>query len=546
MSFRTNEHQQMSMSDRLNSLTDRERRILDRSWARPFAERIFPMIDETKFKVLYRDDNGRPNTPINIVIGSLLLKEMTHVTDEELHESVILDSRYQYALHLTSYDEIPFSDRTVSRFRERLYRHELETGEDLIKEEMERLASELAKLMKIRGNLKRVDSVMVSSSCKNMGRLELIYTCVSNLVKALVKAGKGGILPEHLLKYVEESDKNSVCYRMGKDEVMPRLEAVTADALLVYELSGDLPGVEDEYRLLTRMLNDQTSGGVLKPNREISPRSLQNPSDEDATFRRKSGKAYKGYTANIVEDCGEGIQIITQYEYDINLHSDAEFGATMIEKLGRQEEKTVIVSDGAYASETNAKAAAENNMELVTTDLIGKKPQKSIADFHIENDAILSCPAGHAPMDCEYKEKRDMYRAHFDKQTCERCPSKDECPVIMQKKRALVKITKSLYKRAVYTKKLSSEEYKEYARKRNGVEGVPSILRRRYEIDRMPVRGLVRSKMWFGFKIGAINAKRVIAATLNPRHSADIVKSCIHNLSAVVSSMRIPLLDFAA
>ena len=75
MSFRTNEHQQMSMSDRLNSLTDRERRILDKSWARPFAERIFPMIDETKFKVLYCDDNGRPNTPINIVIGSLLLKE---------------------------------------------------------------------------------------------------------------------------------------------------------------------------------------------------------------------------------------------------------------------------------------------------------------------------------------------------------------------------------------------------------------------------------------------------------------------------------------
>ena len=58
----------------------------------------------------------------------------------------------------------------------------------------------------------------------------------------------------------------------------------------------------------------------------------------------------------------------------------------------------------------------------------------------------------------------------------------------------------------------TTEKYKEYARKRNGVEGIPSILGRRYGIDRMPVRGLLRSKMWFGFKIGAINVKRVIAA----------------------------------
>jgi hypothetical protein len=29
-------------------------------------------------------------------------------------------------------------------------------------------------------------------------------------------------------------------------------------------------------------------------------------------------------------------------------------------------------------------------------------------------------------------------------------------------------------------------------------------------LDRIPVRGLVRSKIWFGFKIGAINAKRVL------------------------------------
>jgi len=428
-------------------------------------------------------------------------------------DSIVLDPRFQYALRLTSYDEIPYSDRTPSRFRERLYRHELETGEDLLKDEIERLSGEFAKLLKINGSLKRMDSVMISSSSKNMGRLELMYTCVSNLVKAIVKSGASGKLPEHLLKYGEDHNINAVCYRLEKDEVRTRLETVAKDALEVFGLCGDEQRGHDAYRLLERMLSDQTKEGKLKPNTEISPQSLQNPSDEDATYRRKAGKAHKGYVANIVEDCGEDANIITQYEYAVNLHSDSDFAAEVIENLGAQEEKTVLITDGAYASEDNFKAAQENNIELVATTLTGQEPPKIVNEFVIEDNEIKSCPAGHAPKDCTYNEEKGAYRAHFDKSTCESCLHKETCPVIMHKKRALVKLSDATINRAAYIETLSTEEYKEHARKRNGVEGVPSVLRRRHGVDRMPVRGLLRSKMWFGFKVGAINVKRVIAAT---------------------------------
>ena len=515
MSFRTNETEQISFSDRLNNLTGRERRALEKSWAKPFAERIFPLINETKFEVLYCADNGRPNTPVNIVIGSLLLRELTNLTDEELLESVLLDSRYQYALHLTNYDEIPFSDRTVSRFRERLYWHEVETGEDLLKGEIEHLSGEFAKLMEIHGNLKRMDSLMVSSSCKNMGRLELIYTCVSNLVGALAKSGEAGILPECLLKYVEKSNKNTFCYQLNKDEVKPRLEEVTADALLLLEISSEIHDRYDEYRVLERLLGDQTENGELKPSQQISPRSLQNPSDEDATFRRKAGKAYQGYVANIVEDCGENGNIITRYDYDVNIRSDVDFAERTIQNLGVQKEKTVLITDGSFASEANFQAAADHNIELVPTALTGQAPPRIINDFVIEENTIKSCPAGQVPIDCKYKEAKEQYRAHFDKETCENCRYREECPVIMQKKRALVQLSETTIHRAAYIVKLSTEAYEKYARKRNGIEGVPSVLRRRYGVDRMPVRGFVRSKMWFGFKIGAINVKRLIAYTFS-------------------------------
>ena len=67
MGFRTNNYQQISLNDRTNNLTKRELCFLDKSWAKPFAENVFPLIDETKFNVLYCNDNGRPNTPVNII-----------------------------------------------------------------------------------------------------------------------------------------------------------------------------------------------------------------------------------------------------------------------------------------------------------------------------------------------------------------------------------------------------------------------------------------------------------------------------------------------
>ena len=46
-----------------------------------------------------------------------MLKEALNVTDDEIVEAMAFDIRYQYALHTTSFEEQPISDRTLSRFR---------------------------------------------------------------------------------------------------------------------------------------------------------------------------------------------------------------------------------------------------------------------------------------------------------------------------------------------------------------------------------------------------------------------------------------------
>ena len=85
------------------------------------------------FAPLYSDKrNSRPNAPVNVIVGALILKELNGLTDDEIIEECEFDFRYQYALHTTSYENQPLSNRTFSRFRERNAAYELTTGKDLI------------------------------------------------------------------------------------------------------------------------------------------------------------------------------------------------------------------------------------------------------------------------------------------------------------------------------------------------------------------------------------------------------------------------------
>ena len=131
MSFRKNDAQQISFSDSLFGLTEREKKVLEKSWAKVFADEIFPTIDEERFSVLYSDKDSRPNTPVNIIVGALVLKELFGLSDDDMVETLMFDHRFQYALHTTSYEEQPLSDKSLSRFRIRCYNYESIHGMDL-------------------------------------------------------------------------------------------------------------------------------------------------------------------------------------------------------------------------------------------------------------------------------------------------------------------------------------------------------------------------------------------------------------------------------
>lgn len=49
MSFVKNDNQQLTLLDSTFNLTEREKRMLEKSWAKTFADKVFPAIDENIF-----------------------------------------------------------------------------------------------------------------------------------------------------------------------------------------------------------------------------------------------------------------------------------------------------------------------------------------------------------------------------------------------------------------------------------------------------------------------------------------------------------------
>ncbi|MDY4000447.1 MAG: transposase [Blautia sp.] len=518
MSFVTNDAnlQQLSFTDSFHFLTSREQRILEKSWAKYFAEKIFPKIDEKPYAVLYSQKDSRPNTPVNVQIGALIIKEFTGQSDDEIFESLLFDVRYQYALHTTSMEEQPMSDRTLGRFRQRCATYEEETGIDLLHDTMTSLADEMAALMQIDRSLKRMDSFMVASNIKKMSRLELLYTCVANLVKAAQKREME--IPAELSHYLKKEDRNEVIYHSRSEDTLSRIQKVLAEAKMVKDLcDGNFDDVS-EYQLLIRVLKEQAvmdEGGNYhlkeKNDKSLNASILQNPADPEATYREKAGKQNRGYVANITEECGENGSIITDYQYEQNIHSDSQFMKETLKAMEKQEAPVTIVTDGAYSGEGNENAALEKNVALITTNLTGRETPDIYADFEFSEDGrrITRCPGGYAPKGNSYNQNNGQVVASFDRLQCEGCPYKGICKPKMNKKTCRKTLSARSKERAEKQRFRKTEEFKKLASFRNGVETVPSVLRRKYGIDHMPVRGKIRTRFLLGCKIGALNFKKL-------------------------------------
>ncbi len=182
---------------------------------------------------------------------------------------------------------------------------------------------------------------------------------------------------------------------------------------------------------------------------------------------------------------------------------------------------------------------------MIPTNLIGGGKNSNCDKFEIEEKEHLvkKCPYGHKPINSKFKE--GSYRADFDKKHCKYCPFRKDCSVIEQKKSYLFRVSEKTLHRCQLITKMGTSEYQQLARKRAGVEDIPSILKRRYKIDHLLVRGLVRVKIYLWFKISTINCKRLIKELMN-RPKTGLPTHLYNHLFSLFSFQRTYRVKFAA
>ena len=298
MSFRANDASmnQTSILDATALMSDREKRFLDKSWAKVFAEEIFPLIDEQQFAPMYSAVDSRPNTPVNVTVGALLLKEVTGMSDDEILNAMMFDIRFKVALHTTGMAEQP---------------------------------------------------------------------------------------------------------------------------------------------------------------------------------------------------------------------------------IGHQENPVTIAAGGAYSGSNLEEKAAENNVTIFNTNLTGREAKDIAADFKFNEDGtrVTECPNGKTPKSCSCS-KAGTCTVSFRKEDCANCPYRDRCNPKEYARTTRVTISARTQQRAQKQRERKTDEFKKMSAFRNGVETVPSFLRRCFGVDRMPVRGKTRMSFFLGCKIGGLNVMKFCNFRLRRNPSA--------------------------
>ena len=131
-------------------LDNEQQKLLEKTPEKAFYNIVFSNINENDYKVLFSENGSRPNTPVNILVSALILKERKSWSYDELMESTMFDMRTKVALGLSSIDYKPFSRSTIFNFQNRLLAYEQEKGINLLENTFDNLTTKQLKKLKIK------------------------------------------------------------------------------------------------------------------------------------------------------------------------------------------------------------------------------------------------------------------------------------------------------------------------------------------------------------------------------------------------------------
>jgi IS5 family transposase len=543
--FRKNErHRQQSFFSGEQLLPERLQARLVSSWAETFYQELFCRIEEELFAPLYSEEASRPNVPVNVLMGSEILKCGYGWSDEELYEQVCFNLQVRHALGLQDLGCEIFRLRTLYNFRRRVREYVEKSGVNLVEKVFEQVTDEQLGAVALATGWQRMDSTQVLSNLAKMTRLELLVAVLQKVHRQLPESLQER-WTQDWARYLE-GRPHQVCYKVAAAEVEEHQVRIGQELCAVEAVLAQQAPESEVLALVQRVLEEQyerrEDGAVtLRPPEEVSADSLQSPHDPDATYHVKGGATYcGGYVANVSEtaDPANPVQMITDVQVEPNRTDDAKLLQQSLDNQAmRGLEVKRVSTDGGYTGPTGDAACEKHGVELRATRMRGGHSGSDRwgwerYTWEVQEDGTpigVTCPQG-----CEAAllpgRATGRFIARFDAQRCGACPFFGYRCRVEQGKH--VGPTLYVMRREIQVARRRQQLHPEDGPIRTLVESTIRSLKRAFPGSKLPVRGLIRARMMLYSAALMVNLRRL------HRYSTTKVEKVTQEAVSFLSSLK--------
>ena len=522
-----NDHQTEWLFDPWGHLGPKRRKLLEKSWSKVFRKYLLEKLPVNKVAKYFDKVMGRPSKELYTAVGALMLQQFHDLSDPEVPMALAFNEQWHYALDINDESDASkyMSERTLRTYRRIL----IKEGLDSVL--FETLTDSLITAFGVDTSKQRLDSTLIQSNMRKLGRIRIFTTTIRKFLKKLKR--KHPDLFDTLVgfefcdRYLSKESEG--CFsRVKPSEASRTLDELAHDLVHLVEIfsSYDTVSSVSEYKLLERVLSEQcriTGSGAdiqveIKPSKEVSPDSLQNPSDPDAGYDSYKGQGYQVQIMETYQTENQDekkpnlityVDIESAYEHDANALQPA---IDAVLKRGCCPEE--LTCDTLYGGDDSVQDAAAKGVKVIAP-LAGHAPASeiSLSDFEVDEKTgfVTKCPEGQEP-DTVCRTRTHRIQARFNKKICCTCPRLENCPVQPGKKASYLRYddkTLRLNRRRAYEQ---TREFKDRYRWRAGIEGTNSHLKSDFRAKRLRVRGMDSVRFAVILKVVGLNIMRCVKA----------------------------------
>ena len=498
-------------------LTEATRRRLEDRWPGVFRHVILRLMPVETLRQHFHPRLGRPTQELYSMAGLILLMEFHDWTKAQAVDAYSFHLNVQYAMNLepVAHD---LSVRTLERYLEYFEQ------DQLAQRVMHDVTTELVASLGLRIDQQRLDSTHVFSDMAHFGRTRLLGVALKRFLAQVKRHDPPAYaaLPEALRQRYAPSDLRLFA-DTARDHDSQRLlrQHVAENLHQMLQRFADPSGhaQRSSYKAMERIFHEQCEVQEQKVVLKTHAGSdvMQNPSDPDATYDGHKGP---GYQAQIAETChpDNPTQLITCVLPQTAAVTDEKALAPVLEDLkGSQLLPQELLVDTLYPSDENCRQAEGMGVELVGP-VPGAAPVQrpddlTIDDFVVDEatECVTCCPDGQAPLRSVHDPATGKTRTLMPASCCARCAYRNQCPVEERADGYHLEHTAKQRRMAGRRREQQTDVFRQRYRRRSGIEGTNSGLKRRMGLGRLRVRGRARVFLAIYLKVTGWNILRAAA-----------------------------------